>query len=250
MLCRFGGSRATLTLWPFTMPWNWSTCSSLAALSNLRASFCPWMRCLCLVSALGYRTLWFQHVDVQLQLVLTLALSVNGGACLFLQNSCWLQYCKSNENKPCECLNNSSLPYLLPKRNREGKRKWEKKKKGKGNKRFIPVKKIKRTCKCFVVFSLFNVTYTISSTQQTWLHNEDWDFTKYQWSNFLIKKVYVWFLIPRVLCTSLLIYEQTIFWHHITKDMYNRIKGYYKPLPYGTATTFDFSTLQSSLKYV
>lgn len=32
--------------------------------------------------------------------------------------------------------------------------------------------------------------------------------------------------------------------------MYNRIEGYYKPLPYGTATTFDFSTLQSSLKYV
>ncbi|OWK51639.1 hypothetical protein RLOC_00000390 [Lonchura striata] len=57
MLCHSGGSRATLTLWPFTTPWNWSTCSSLAALSNLRASFCPWMRCLCLVSALDYRTL-------------------------------------------------------------------------------------------------------------------------------------------------------------------------------------------------
>lgn len=187
MQCHFGGSRATLTLWPFTMPWNWSTCSSSAALWNPRASFCPWMGCLCLVSALDYGTLWFQHVDVQLQLVLTLALSVNRGACLFLQNSCWLWYCESNENKPCKHLNSSSLSYLLPKRSREGKRK---KKKKKGSKRFMPVKKNKRTCKCFVVFRLFNVTHTVSSTQQTWLHNEDWDFSKYQWSNFLVKKVY------------------------------------------------------------
>lgn len=195
MLCHSGGSRATLTLWPFTMPWNWSTCSSLAALSNLRASFCPRMRCLCLVSALDYRTLWFQHVDVQLQSGLTLALSVNRGASPFLQNSCWLRHCQPNLNKPCECLNNSSLPYLLPKKIEKEKIKWGKKikkrRRRKGNKRFIPVKKRKRTCKCFVVFSLFNVTHTISSMQQTWLHNEDWDFTKYQWSNFLIKKVYV-----------------------------------------------------------
>lgn len=32
--------------------------------------------------------------------------------------------------------------------------------------------------------------------------------------------------------------------------MYNRIKGYYKPLLYGTATTFDFSALQSSLSLI
>lgn len=170
MLCHFGGSQATLTLWPFTMPWNWSTCSRSAALWNLRASFCLWMGCLCPVSALDYRTLWFQHVDVQLQLILNLALSVNGGACFFLQNSCWLWYCESIKNKPCECLTTHLYCVCYQKE-------IEKEEKKKGDKRFIPVKK-KKDLQMLLVSRLFNVTYTISSTQQTWLHNGDWDFSK------------------------------------------------------------------------
>lgn len=41
MPCHFGGSQATLILWPFIMPWNWSTCSSSAALWNPRISLMP-----------------------------------------------------------------------------------------------------------------------------------------------------------------------------------------------------------------